>query len=702
MTIAATTRKAGPFSGNDVATEFPFGFRVFSKSDIEVILTGAEGGEATLTLDSHYSVALNADQDANPGGTVTYPISGDPLATGEKLTGIGSLPESQETDITNGGGFFPQVIEDRFDYLTILIQQLRERSNRSLALAPSDTFVDLPAAATRANKYLHFDANGTPEMAELIAGGTSLSAGVIGGYLYPRTAAELAAGVTPSAYQYPPGDIRRYGAVGDGITNDSVAIQAAINSNDTVDLCGLNCKIASGVTFDSRLKIKNGTITGASNIHLLTPAAASIALLSLEDVTLVAAGTGVAVRLVRTGGCVIDRVTVKSCIMSGGLGHIHMVPMVGGDETRAKYVAVENSEFSGCTGDGVWLGGYGAATDVAITRGNKFFTTATETGSALVFYGCESATSSDDVFDTCGPQASGSNQYHSVYGKANRRLTVSGLTVVRQGGGAGFHVYDATPSNESVELTEFDIRDCGSYAGVRVDNAVSVIIGAGYVSGCKSNAVRVSNATDVYCSDIQSVNNNVGNYAPTTVDNAAFAFETIARARLNNCHNLNTSATGNKTAIWAKTFSASLSVSGCGHTVTSGGYYHIESDAVPSVRYARNEMDGCSTMINATWVDAVVAGNYSVNNSASALITGAADPFHAWAIRDNYVQGAPYRHESDGVNYSKWDTAAPVSGTWARGDMVRNSTPSAAAAPGWLCVTAGSPGTWKAMANLAA
>jgi hypothetical protein len=47
------------------------------------------------------------------------------------------------------------------------------------------------------------------------------------------------------------------------------------------------------------------------------------------------------------------------------------------------------------------------------------------------------------------------------------------------------------------------------------------------------------------------------------------------------------------------------------------------------------------------------------------------------------------------------DSAAPTSGAWLRGDRVWNSTPSAAGVPGWVCVTAGTPGTWKAMAVLA-
>lgn len=47
------------------------------------------------------------------------------------------------------------------------------------------------------------------------------------------------------------------------------------------------------------------------------------------------------------------------------------------------------------------------------------------------------------------------------------------------------------------------------------------------------------------------------------------------------------------------------------------------------------------------------------------------------------------------------DTAAPSFAAWGQGDRVWNTAPSAAGAPGWVCVTAGTPGTWKAMANLA-
>lgn len=40
-------------------------------------------------------------------------------------------------------------------------------------------------------------------------------------------------------------------------------------------------------------------------------------------------------------------------------------------------------------------------------------------------------------------------------------------------------------------------------------------------------------------------------------------------------------------------------------------------------------------------------------------------------------------------------TAAPVSGTYAKGTVVFNSDPTPGGSVGWICTTAGTPGTWK-------
>jgi parallel beta-helix repeat protein len=47
-------------------------------------------------------------------------------------------------------------------------------------------------------------------------------------------------------------------------------------------------------------------------------------------------------------------------------------------------------------------------------------------------------------------------------------------------------------------------------------------------------------------------------------------------------------------------------------------------------------------------------------------------------------------------------TAAPTTGTYARGDVIYNSTPSAGGFVGFVCVTAGTPGTWKTFGAISA
>jgi len=48
------------------------------------------------------------------------------------------------------------------------------------------------------------------------------------------------------------------------------------------------------------------------------------------------------------------------------------------------------------------------------------------------------------------------------------------------------------------------------------------------------------------------------------------------------------------------------------------------------------------------------------------------------------------------------DTAAPTTGAWLRGDTVWNSAPVAGGTIGWVCTTAGTPGTWKTFGAIAA
>lgn len=141
MTISSETRRAGPYAGTGATDDFAFSFKVFTDEDIEVTqIVDATDVESVLVLDSDYSVALNSDQESSPGGTITL-LAGN-LAAGYSLTIIGALSYVQETDVTNQGTSNRQVLENVFDYLTILIQQLKELLARCLMQNTSGTLYD--------------------------------------------------------------------------------------------------------------------------------------------------------------------------------------------------------------------------------------------------------------------------------------------------------------------------------------------------------------------------------------------------------------------------------------------------------------------------------------------------------------------------------------------------------------------------------
>lgn len=137
MTVPSTARRAGPFLGNGSTTTFSFAFKAFAAGDLQVVKTSTIGVESVLALASDYTVSLNPDQDASPGGTITYPVSGAPLATGEKLTVLSQLAYEQTTDLLGGGAFNARVIEDTFDRTVIQIQQLEERLDRCVVIPAS-------------------------------------------------------------------------------------------------------------------------------------------------------------------------------------------------------------------------------------------------------------------------------------------------------------------------------------------------------------------------------------------------------------------------------------------------------------------------------------------------------------------------------------------------------------------------------------
>lgn len=151
MTVNASTRRSGPYSGTGLIVAYPFNFKIFEATDLLVVRAVISTGATTdLVIDSDYSVTLNSDQEANPGGNVFYAVAGVPTAlpVGFTLTIAGNLPFTQPTDITNLGGFYADIIEDALDREVMLIQQNNDAVSRALQLniaTDPNASVELPA-----------------------------------------------------------------------------------------------------------------------------------------------------------------------------------------------------------------------------------------------------------------------------------------------------------------------------------------------------------------------------------------------------------------------------------------------------------------------------------------------------------------------------------------------------------------------------
>lgn len=167
MTITSTTQRVTA-NGNDVATVFSFSpITIFASSELVVTLVEADGTETVLTEgtgSTNYSVSLTDSTNLPSTGSVTYPADEvTPLATGDSIVIKRQVALTQETDLENQGGYFPDTQENALDKLTMQSIQQQEEIDRSLKIAIGDadalSSVEFPEPA--ALKTIRWNATAT-------------------------------------------------------------------------------------------------------------------------------------------------------------------------------------------------------------------------------------------------------------------------------------------------------------------------------------------------------------------------------------------------------------------------------------------------------------------------------------------------------------------------------------------------------------
>ena len=251
MTVETSTSRV-QYATNGTTGPWSVPFYFLADADLRVVYADSTGAETELVLTTDYSVT----GAANPAGGAVSTVAS--YGSGGTITVVRELEALQPTDYADTDAFPAASLERNLDRLTMLAQQQAEVSARSIVLPVSDeSSVTIPSAAERASKLFAFDASGDLALVAPTSGdATDLAldlssssvaakgAALLGyspaiaygagigqflNYTFGRTAAEIAASVTPTAYQYRPGDVRRYGAVADGTTNDKAAVQAAMD-----------------------------------------------------------------------------------------------------------------------------------------------------------------------------------------------------------------------------------------------------------------------------------------------------------------------------------------------------------------------------------------------------------------------------------------------------------------------------------------
>lgn len=134
--IEYVKRLAGPFTAEG-ATNLPFGFKIFDPTDVFVAAsTDPNTSSTALVYGKDYSVKMNEDQDTVPGGTV---VLSSPISTGQVVVIGSAVAYTQNTQLTNFSRFPPEIINESLDRIVVQIQQLVELTGRTISLPPTSS-----------------------------------------------------------------------------------------------------------------------------------------------------------------------------------------------------------------------------------------------------------------------------------------------------------------------------------------------------------------------------------------------------------------------------------------------------------------------------------------------------------------------------------------------------------------------------------
>ncbi len=513
--------------------------------------------------------------------------------------------------------------------------------------------------------------------ANTLAGVTNpLTQDSVAAVLWPQTAAETTAVVTPTNYQYEPGDVRRYGATLDGVADDTTALQAAMDQGfvlpweGTLLIDAVNTSVQTAIRGNGRNSI----------IKFDTPSTAET-----PGVTLSNAGSSI--EGVHINGADTERslvkVTAADCTV-----HITGEQVDAGASTTDFQSGIDiyanNCTFSiygeDFTNTGRSNESIPRLVSVQSTSDNyRGYTVAGKDVNTGVIIGASTVQGHVDnillenAADNGIYQLGGDGfSFGTLDYRGNQEACVcaGGATtgdkiVTRTQGTSALNIDDATSVHIGLIEVQYDgTNSMDSFIRARSTNGTSGIVQVDAMRG----TIRGGNLMDF-------ANGTTERLSIYNVD-VEFIYDAVVSDAITSWANLS-GLKGFDFRNWH------VKIIDEDNALTGSNYFQM---VLPTTNLSRE-----SFFSN---VRVVITNADEVTTSSGYLriVSLAQDEIHSDGVCWQANIGPHGREATYGpVGTSN---AVPTAGEWKRGQILYDKAPSAGGALGWVCVSAGTPGTW--------
>lgn len=591
-----------------------------------------------------------------------------------------------------------------------------------------------------------------------------ITAALIGSVLYPRTAAEIAAAVTPVNYFYAPGNLNRYGAnTTPGTTDMSTALTNALVIGQDVYIPGGSYYFAqtSAFTINSNQSLygdgPTSLMTFASNntSNILGNAVTDAA---VRNVRIAVTGAGIQstlyIGVVEFSGvstnCVVEGCDFSGYSMMGVLlqdavsctvrrNYFHSVTLnvAAGDGNAVMLrgtaaggclynVVAENQVFASSYSGIKILTGSGVTAGMGL---NLYNIVSTNRISTQAEYGILLSYSGNGAYDLFNSAIG--NYIEDIQGTSDGGSSGAGIYAVAAG---GLVIANNTIRNCCVQTSSESLAPAGIGISSTASGAAPCTVIGNHISGMtKYHGIDITSCSG----PVNIVGNTVSHPSSNTTGAAIKSNQNSACSiRANSVYSVST-----QNGIWIHLVASAVTQADVtGNTVSCAGQgivFDVTSGSATQVTVSDNNVycsgaytslilagiiqgtvngNSCSTVGAAAGMTLSactylrMSGNVIFSGSATFAFTTTGTCTGGFADETNYFyansgtntgQNA-VTNGATGFFIAQLGTAAPSGGAHIIGDRVKYTNAAAAAAPGAYCTTGGTPGTWKTEAVLSA